>query len=49
MSKTDKYGTIEFANDVFIEISGYEDYELIGSSHNIIRHPDMPKVVFKML
>ncbi len=49
MSKTDKYGTIEYANDIFIKVSGYDDYELIGSSHSIVRHPDMPKVVFKYL
>ena len=49
MSKTDKFGTIEYANDVFVDVSGYEDYELVGQPHNIIRHPDMPKVIFKVL
>lgn len=49
MSKTDKFGTIEYANDVFVDVCGYEDYELVGKPHNIIRHPDMPKVVFKVL
>ncbi|WP_245586374.1 PAS domain-containing protein [Olivibacter sitiensis] len=49
MSKTDQYGTIEYANDVFIDVCGYEDYELMGQPHNIIRHPDMPKVIFKVL
>ena len=49
MSKTDKFGTIEYANDVFVDVSGYEDYELVGQPHNIIRHPDMPIVVFKVL
>ncbi|AWM14851.1 histidine kinase [Flavobacterium sediminis] len=49
MSKTDKYGTIEYANEVFVDVCGYEDYELVGQPHNIIRHPDMPKVVFKVL
>ncbi|MDK2773052.1 MAG: PAS domain-containing protein, partial [Flavobacterium sp.] len=49
MSKTDKFGTIEYANDVFVDVCGYEDYELDGKPHNIIRHPDMPKVVFKVL
>lgn len=37
MSKTDKFGTIEYANDVFVDVSGYEDYELVGQPHNIIR------------
>ncbi len=49
MSKTDPKGIIEYANDYFVEISGYEDYELMGQPHNIIRHPDMPKVIFKEL
>lgn len=49
MSKTDKYGTIEYANEIFVDVSGYEDYELVGQPHSIIRHPDMPKVIFKVL
>ena len=49
MSKADLFGTIEYVNDVFTEISGYEDYELMGQPHNILRHPDMPKVIFKVL
>jgi len=49
MSKTDKKGIIEYANEYFMEISGYEEYELMGQPHNIIRHPDMPKVIFKEL
>lgn len=49
MSKTDLFGTIEYANEVFVDVSGYEDYELMAHPHSIIRHPDMPKVVFKVL
>jgi len=49
MSKTDPKGVIEFANDYFMEICGYEEYELMGQPHNIIRHPDMPKIIFKLL
>lgn len=49
MSKTDKFGTIEYANETFVDVSGYEDHELVGQPHNIIRHPDMPKVIFKVL
>ena len=37
------------ANDYFVELSGYPEAELIGKSHNIVRHPDMPKTVFKLL
>ena len=49
VSKTDAKGIIEYGNDYFVEISGYKEAELIGQAHNIIRHPDMPKVVFKMM
>ncbi len=49
MSKTDKKGFITYANDYFIEISGYSKEELIGANHNIIRHPDMPKIIFRLL
>jgi PAS domain S-box-containing protein len=48
-SITDDKGRIEFGNDVFVKISGYSREELTGSPHNIIRHPDMPKIVFKIL
>ncbi|HIE58597.1 MAG TPA: PAS domain S-box protein [Hydrogenothermaceae bacterium] len=49
VSKTDTRGIIKYANTTFIEISGYTEKELIGSNHNIIRHPDMPRAVFKLL
>lgn len=49
VSKTDKAGTIRYANEAFVNVSGYEEYELVGQPHNIIRHPDMPKVIFKLL
>ncbi len=49
MSKTDSKGIIEFANDYFMEISGYEEFELMGQPHNVIRHPDMPKLIFKIM
>lgn len=49
VSKTDKYGFITFANEKFCKISGYSYEELLGKSHSIIRHPDMPKDVFKGL
>lgn len=47
ISQTDVKGVITYANRKFCEVSGYKASELIGESHNIIRHPDMPKVVFK--
>jgi len=49
VSKTDTDGTIEYANDYFVEISGYSTAELMESPHSILRHPDMPKTIFKMM
>lgn len=49
LSKTDTKGTILYANEDFIDVSGYDEFELIGQAHNVIRHPDMPKVIFKFL
>lgn len=49
MSKTDERGIIEYANQYFMDICGYEEWDLMGEPHNVIRHPDMPKIVFKVL
>jgi len=49
VSRTDKKGIIRFVNDYFKEIAGYKEKELLGKAHNVIRHPDMPKVIFKLL
>ena len=49
MSKTDAKGFIEYANDYFMQICGYDEWELMAENHNVIRHPDMPRVVFKLL
>jgi PAS domain S-box-containing protein len=49
LSVTDTRGVIEYCNEDFVEISGYEEYELVGAGHNIVRHPDMPRVIFKIL
>lgn len=46
MSRTNLQGIITSVSSAFCKISGYEAYELIGKSHNIIRHPDMPKELF---
>ena len=48
-STTDRKGRIVTCNDVFMRIAGYSSEELLGRPHNIIRHPDMPKCVFKLL
>jgi PAS domain S-box-containing protein len=49
VSKTDTKGRITYGNRIFVEFSGYSERELIGAQHNIIRHPDMPRGVFKFL
>lgn len=49
VSKTDLKGRITYCNRIFIEFSGYAEHELLGAPHNIIRHPDMPRGVFKYL
>lgn len=48
VSKTDTRGIITYGNPIFIEFSGYTEQELLGSQHNIIRHPDMPRSAFKL-
>ena len=47
ISMTDKKGYITYVNDKFIELAKYTREELIGQNHNIVRHEDMPKAVFK--
>jgi PAS domain S-box-containing protein len=49
VSKTDLKGRITYANDVFIRMAKYTYRELIGAPHSLIRHPDMPRCVFKLL
>lgn len=49
VSKTDNRGIITYANDAFVLISGLSREELIGKNHNVVRHPDMPKEIFKEL
>lgn len=48
VSKTDTKGVITYGNPIFIEFSGYSEQELLGSQHNIVRHPDMPRAAFKL-
>lgn len=49
VSKTDPRGRLIYVNDVFLTISGFSEEELIGMPHNIVRHPSMPRTVFKLL
>ena len=49
VSKTDLKGNIIYCNQIFIELAKYSEEELIGAPHNIIRHPDMPRIIYKLL
>lgn len=49
VSTTDLQSYIKYANPEFIRISGFTEDELLGSPHNMVRHPDMPKEAFKSL
>lgn len=49
VTKTDLKGNITYANRNFMETVMMSERELIGKPHNIVRHPDMPKVIFKLL
>jgi len=48
-SETDIHGKITYVNDYFCEISAFKNSELVGSPHNILRHPCMPSIIFKLL
>jgi PAS domain S-box-containing protein len=49
VSKTDPKGRITYCNRIFMEFAGYPEQDLLGSQHNIIRHPDMPRAVFRFM
>lgn len=49
VSKTDLKGRITYANRTFCEIAGYTERDILGQPHSLIRHPDMPRAVFKLL
>ena len=49
VSKTNPKGIITYCNPIFVEFSGYSENELLGTQHNIIRHPDMPRAAFKLV
>lgn len=48
VSKTNEKGIITYCNEIFMQMAAYEEGELLGKNHNIIRHPDMPRVAFKL-
>lgn len=47
ISTTDLQGTITYANDLFCTLTGFKREELIGQPHSMVRHPDVPKAVYK--
>ena len=47
ISKTDINGKIIYCNEIFAKIAGYPATDLIGANHNLIRHPDMPRIAFR--
>ena len=49
ISKTDAKGKITYGNRTFQDYSGLTEPEFLGVQHNIVRHPDMPRAVFKLL
>lgn len=49
VSKTNLKGHLTYANKIFLDISGYKEQDVLGKAHNFIRHPDMPRCIFKLL
>ena len=49
VSKTDTKGNITYCNEIFMDMSGMTEKELLGRPHNIVRHPDTPRAVFQLL
>jgi PAS domain S-box-containing protein len=49
VSKTDLKGRITYANQTFCKMAGFSEAEIVGAPHSLIRHPDMPRSVFKLL
>ena len=49
VSKTDYKGNILYCNDTFSEVTGYDQSEVLGAPHNILRHPDMPRIIFFLM
>ena len=49
VSKTDTKGRLTYVNKIFMDLAEYSEEELLGKPHSIVRHPDMPKAVFKLL
>lgn len=49
VSKTDLGGRITYANDVFLRVAGFDEEEVLDKPHSLVRHPQMPRSVFKLM
>ncbi|MTJ79888.1 MAG: PAS domain-containing protein [Telmatospirillum sp.] len=49
VSKTDRSSRLTYVNDIFCEVSGYSEAEALGKAHNLVRHPDTPRCLFKLM
>ena len=49
VSKTDLKGKITYCNEIFMKFAALSEKKLLGQPHNIVRHPDMPSLIFKLL
>ena len=49
VTKTDLTGRITYVNRVFMRIANYTEAQCLGTQHNLVRHPDMPRGAFKLL
>jgi len=49
VSKTDLKGRLTYTNHTFLDMAGYDESEVIGQPHNVIRNPNMPRAVFELL
>ena len=49
VSKTDKTGRITYCNEIFMQMASMSEEQLLGKPHSTVRHPDMPKAIFKLL
>ncbi|MBU1657825.1 PAS domain-containing protein [bacterium] len=49
VSKTDIHGKITYGNELFLKLAGYAEKDILHAPHNIVRHPEMPKIIFKLL
>jgi len=49
VSKTDLQGKITYCNEIFMDFAGLSEKKLLNQPHKIVRHPEMPSIIFKLL